>query len=174
MAGPYALLPTLRSHFRGGLRADRERRGLLLLHRSGLSPHTPCRFPAHSLTLRPAHSRGYRISSPPASDISSPPCLPRLLPAGALAGWALHPLEKRAALSRRTPEADFTRPWLQVQGTPRSNGILTMGPLIEPQFRPFLLLHGYPLNSWFGARTWRFRGKSAIDRARMGFTDAPG
>src|SRR5262249_30812390 len=30
-----------------------------------------------------------------ASDISSPPCLPRLLPAGAIAGWALHPLEKR-------------------------------------------------------------------------------
>ena len=32
---------------------------------------------------------------PKASDISSPPCLLRLLPAGAVAGWALHPLEKR-------------------------------------------------------------------------------
>jgi hypothetical protein len=32
-----------------------------------------------------------------------PPCLPRLLPAGAVAGWALHPLEN-AALSRRTRE----------------------------------------------------------------------
>src|SRR5262249_16299444 len=31
---------------------------------------------------------------PGASDISSPPCLPRLLPAGAVAGGALHPLEK--------------------------------------------------------------------------------
>ena len=32
---------------------------------------------------------------PKASDISSPPCLLRLLPAGAIAGRALHPLEKR-------------------------------------------------------------------------------
>src|SRR5262252_1457838 len=45
MAGLYAPLPTLRSHPRGGLRTDRRRRGLLLLHRSGLSPHTPCRSP---------------------------------------------------------------------------------------------------------------------------------
>src|SRR5216683_2234916 len=41
---------------------------------------------------------------PKASDISSPPCLLRLLPAGAVAGWGLHPLES-AALSRRTPMA---------------------------------------------------------------------
>ena len=41
---------------------------------------------------------------PKASDISSPPCLLRLLPAGAVAGWGLHPLES-AALSRRTPGA---------------------------------------------------------------------
>src|SRR6476620_7635273 len=33
--------------------------------------------------------------NPGASDISSPPCLPRLLPAGAVAGRGLHPLEKR-------------------------------------------------------------------------------
>src|SRR5215831_441986 len=45
MAGLYAPLPTLRSHPRGGLRTDWGRRGLLLLHRSGLSPHTPCRSP---------------------------------------------------------------------------------------------------------------------------------
>src|SRR6266404_9879163 len=45
MAGLHAPLPTLRSHPRGGLRTDRGRRGLLLLHRSGLSPHTPCRSP---------------------------------------------------------------------------------------------------------------------------------
>jgi hypothetical protein len=31
----------------------------------------------------------------------------RLLPAGAMAGWAFHPLES-AALSRRTPIADMT------------------------------------------------------------------
>ena len=42
---------------------------------------------------------------PKASDISLPPCLLRLLPAGAVAGWGLHPLES-AALARRTPEAD--------------------------------------------------------------------
>src|SRR6516165_4941689 len=45
MAGLYAPLPTLRSNPRGALRTDRGRRGLLLLHRSGLSPHTPCRSP---------------------------------------------------------------------------------------------------------------------------------
>src|SRR6201984_2214365 len=49
------------------------------------------------LTLRPAHSRGHqnRDRYPKASDISSPPCLLRLLPAGAVAGRGLHPLEKR-------------------------------------------------------------------------------
>ena len=54
-------------------------------------------LPAHSLALRPVHSRSHQIRDryPGASDISSPPCLPRLLPAGAIAGWALHPLEKR-------------------------------------------------------------------------------
>ena len=53
-------------------------------------------LPAHSLALRPAHSRSHLSDRyPRASDISSPPCLPRLLPAGAVAGWALHPLEKR-------------------------------------------------------------------------------
>jgi len=54
------------------------------------------RFARRSLTLRPAHSRSHLSDRyPRASDISSPPCLPRLLPAGAVAGWALHPLEKR-------------------------------------------------------------------------------
>ena len=55
------------------------------------------RFARRSLALRPAHSRSHQIRGryPGASDISSPPCLPRLLPAGAIAGWALHPLEKR-------------------------------------------------------------------------------
>jgi hypothetical protein len=45
---------------------------------------------------------------PKASDISSPPFLLRLLPAGAVAGWGLHPLES-TALSRRTPIADVAR-----------------------------------------------------------------
>src|SRR5437879_6419132 len=45
MAGLSAPLPTLRRRPRGRLRTDRGRRGLLLLHRSGLSPHTPCQSP---------------------------------------------------------------------------------------------------------------------------------
>src|SRR5471030_3113177 len=45
MAGLHAPLPTLRRRPRGRLRTDRGRRGLLLLHRSGLSPHTPCQSP---------------------------------------------------------------------------------------------------------------------------------
>ena len=65
------------------------------------------RLARRSLALRPAHSRGHQFVTryPKASDISSPPCLLRLLPAGAVAGWGLHPLES-AALSRRTPIAD--------------------------------------------------------------------
>src|SRR5438477_8885289 len=55
------------------------------------------RFARRLLALRPAHSRSHQIRDryPGASDISSPPCLPRLLPAGEIAGWALHPLDKR-------------------------------------------------------------------------------
>ena len=54
------------------------------------------RFARRSLALRPAHSRSHLGDRyPGASDISSPPCLPRLLPAGAVAGRGLHPLEKR-------------------------------------------------------------------------------
>jgi len=51
-----------------------------------------------SLTLRPAHAHGHQVANryPEASDISSPPCLLRLLPAGADAGWDLHPLESAA------------------------------------------------------------------------------
>ena len=37
-----------------------------------------------------------------------------LLPAGAVAGWGLHPLES-AALSRRTPQADMAQPRLKLQ-----------------------------------------------------------
>jgi hypothetical protein len=44
---------------------------------------------------------------PKASAISSPPRLLRLLPAGAIAGWDLHPLES-ATFPRRTGEADIT------------------------------------------------------------------
>src|SRR6516162_7366904 len=98
MAGLYAPLPTLRSHPRGGLRTDRGRRGLLLLHRSGLSPHTPCRSPGAltrvaACTL--ARSPYFVTRYPKASDISSPPCLLRLLPAGANRRVGLAPTGKR-------------------------------------------------------------------------------
>ena len=68
------------------------------------------RIARRSLALRPAHSHGHQIRDryPRASDISSPPCLPRLLPAGAVAGRGLHPLEN-AALSRRTWKAVLRR-----------------------------------------------------------------
>src|ERR1700674_2504405 len=66
------------------------------------------RIARRSLALRPAHSRCHQFVTriPKASAISLPPQLLRLLPAGAVAGWGLHPLEN-AALSRRTPNADI-------------------------------------------------------------------
>lgn len=66
-------------------------RGLLSVH-SRYGPHT-----------RDATNSWHAY--PKASDISSPSCLLRLLPAGAVAGRGLHPLES-AALSRRTPFSD--------------------------------------------------------------------
>src|SRR5260370_22826330 len=60
MAGLYAPLPTLRRRPRGRLRTDRGRRGLLLLHRSGLSPHTPCQSPGAL-----ARVTARRIAQPP-------------------------------------------------------------------------------------------------------------
>jgi len=65
-------------------------RGLLSVH-SRYGPHT-----------RAATNSWHAY--PKASDISSPPCLLRLLPAGAVAGRGLHPLES-AAFARRTPTA---------------------------------------------------------------------
>src|SRR5450432_828438 len=68
------------------------------------------RIAQRSLALRPAHSRCHLVVTriPKASASSLPPWLLRLLPAGALAGWDLHPLES-AALSRRTPGAVISR-----------------------------------------------------------------
>src|SRR5260370_1655362 len=64
------------------------------------------RLARRSLGLRPALSRCHQFVTryPKASAISFPPQLLRLLPAGAVAGWVLHPLES-AALPRRTPQA---------------------------------------------------------------------
>src|SRR5262249_4414575 len=60
--------------------------------------HRPCRGLPGVHSRCGLHTRSvtvFRDRYPGASDISSPPCLPRLLPAGAIAGWGLHPLEKR-------------------------------------------------------------------------------
>src|SRR3954447_9106494 len=51
MAGLRAPLPTLRRRPRGNRRTARGRCGSLLLHRSGLSPPTPCRSPRRTPTL---------------------------------------------------------------------------------------------------------------------------
>jgi len=53
-----------------------------------LSVHSRCGLHTRTVTV-------YRDRYPKASDTSSPPCLLRWLPAGAVAGWGLHPLEKR-------------------------------------------------------------------------------
>src|SRR5260370_32246685 len=112
MAGLYAPLPTLRRRPRGRLRTKRGRRGLLLLHRSGLSPHTPCQSPGAlprvaACTL--ARSPYFVTRYPKASDISAHPCLLRLLPAGAVAAWGLHPLES-AAFHGAHPKRPFRAP----------------------------------------------------------------
>ena len=59
---------------------------------------TATRVAARTLALSP----NFVTSYPKASDISSPPCLLRLLPAGAVAGWDSHPLEKRRLVTAHT------------------------------------------------------------------------
>jgi hypothetical protein len=72
--------------------AHRPFRGLLSVHsRCGL----------HTRTVTVCRNR-----YPKASDTSSPPCLLRSLPAGAVAGWGLHPLERRRLV---TAHADTGR-----------------------------------------------------------------
>src|SRR3981189_683240 len=128
MAGLYAPLPTLRRRPRGRLRTDRGRRGLLLLPRSGLSPHTPCQSPG-ALT---------RVAACPLAR--SPYAVPairrlqtlRLLhacsgrfrlersPGGACTHW------KSAALSRRTWIADVrSGAHLSLIGLPREPRTVT-------------------------------------------------
>jgi hypothetical protein len=68
------------------------------------------RIARRSLTLRPAHSRGHqnRDRYPKASDTSSPPCLLRSLPAGAVAGRGLHPLETRRLVTAHVDVRQYT------------------------------------------------------------------
>src|SRR5258708_39442653 len=106
----------------GGLEVDDklEFGGLLDGQTGGL---LALRLARRSLALRPAHSRCHQFVTriPKASAISSPPQLLRLLPAGAVAGWVLHPLES-AALPRRTPGADIRSIVIRTKGMPLYGG----------------------------------------------------
>ena len=75
---------------------------------------------------------------PGASDISSSPCLPRLLPAGAVAGRGLHPLEKRRLVTAH------------VESGPSPRRIKVMG-LPIPDLRTLTLERGGSIQSghWF-------------------------
>src|SRR5690349_15044637 len=111
MAGLYAPLPTLRRRPRGRLRTDRGRRGLLLLHRSGLSPHTPCQSPGAlthvaACTFARSPSRD-RYSK--ASAISLPPYLLRLLPAGPNRRVGLPPTGKRRLFTAHADSGHWHR-----------------------------------------------------------------
>src|SRR6516162_5313699 len=104
MAGLYAPLPTLRRRPRGRLRTDRGRRGLLLLHRSGLSPHTPCRSPGaltHVAVCTLAQSPYFVTAIRRLQTFRLLHACSGCFRRERIAGWALHPL-KSAALSRRT------------------------------------------------------------------------
>src|SRR5262249_35112251 len=67
-----------------------------------LGVHSRCGLHTRAVTV-------YRDRYPGASDISSPPCLPRLLPAGAVAGWGLHPLEKRRLVTAHVASGPSAR-----------------------------------------------------------------
>ena len=98
---------------------------------SGRPAHRPFRG-LHSvhITLRPAHSRCHRFVT----------CFTRrlqpfrylhdcsgCLPAGAFAGWGLHPLES-AALARRTPEGDIQPPPFPHKSCPERESLLNGHP----------------------------------------------
>src|ERR1700693_155297 len=83
MAGLYAPLPTLRRRPRGRLRTDRGRRGLLLLHRSGLSPHTPCQSPG-ALT----YATAFQVVRPPLTDRTRSPRPQRAFTSRLSAVWS--------------------------------------------------------------------------------------
>src|ERR1700746_315861 len=109
MAGLYVPLPTLRRRPHERLRTDRGRRGLLLLHRSGLSPHTPCQSPG---ALTPVAACTLARSPYVVTALRRLQTLRRLhvcsgrfrlerSPGGACTHW------KSAALSRRTRKGDI-------------------------------------------------------------------
>src|SRR4029077_3562576 len=83
-----------------GRPAHRPFRGLL-------SVHSRCGLPTRTGTI-------CRDRYPKASDTSSPPCLLRLLPAGAIAGRGLHPLEKRRLVTAHVDSGHYVN--LSVEG----------------------------------------------------------
>src|SRR4051812_13730609 len=66
-----------------------------------LSVHSRCGLHTRTVTV-------CRDRYPKASDTSSPPCLLRSLPAGAVAGWGLHPLEKRRLVTAHVDGQPFS------------------------------------------------------------------
>ena len=86
-----------------------QRMGVLVAQKSPTRislPRSHCRVGLHIVLFEVCsaftHVAAYTLARSPirgrypkASDTSSPPCLLRLLPAGAVAGRGLHPLEKR-------------------------------------------------------------------------------
>src|SRR5947207_406294 len=68
-----------------------------------LSVHSRCGLHTRTVTV-------CRDRYPKASDTSSPPCLLRSLPAGAVAGWGLHPLEKRRLVTAHVENCHWLAP----------------------------------------------------------------
>ena len=92
----------------GGLPSGRSHRELdIQIPIQGLlSVHLRCGLHTRTVTV-------CRDRYPKASDTSSPPCLLRSLPAGAVTGWGLHPLEKRRLVTAHVE----SRPWAATLGS---------------------------------------------------------
>jgi len=83
-----------RFHYRVGLQ--------IVLFAVGLGVYSRCGLHTRAITV-------FRDRYPGASDISSPPCQRRLLPAGTIVGWALHPLEKRRLVTAHVESGHYSR-----------------------------------------------------------------
>src|SRR4249920_1979291 len=110
--------------------AHRPFRGLLSVHsRCGL----------HTRTVTVCRNR-----YPKASDTSSPPCLLRSLPAGAVAGWGLHPLEKRRLVTAHVERGHFA-PGIcastssRLCGIPGAKTFISVRVCFEMALKPFSL-----------------------------------
>ena len=96
---------------------------------SGRPAHRPFRGLLSVYSRCGLHTRTVivcRDRYPKASDTSSPPCLLRPLPAGAVAGWGLHPLEKRRLVTAHVETRHLT-PFLSSRRRPGSMSGLDTG-----------------------------------------------